>query len=116
MNKLSDLMRQGSQLRPQAFRDYVQRGDEGEVCTCAIGAAYEAITGKLPPSQNEDYDACPMVNREIERETGIALGFYSTKNPVTHNWETLTGLISGLNDAHKWTREEIADWLEQEGL
>ncbi|XAO35294.1 hypothetical protein SEA_FRANCOB_105 [Streptomyces phage Francob] len=34
------------------------------------------------------------------------------KNPVTGSESTLERVIINLNDQHKWTREQIADWLE----
>ncbi len=34
------------------------------------------------------------------------------KNPVTGAEATLESVIINLNDYHKWTREQIADWLE----
>jgi hypothetical protein len=34
------------------------------------------------------------------------------KHPVTGDYTTLARTIINLNDKHKWTREEIADWIE----
>ncbi|WMI33497.1 hypothetical protein SEA_KENREY_110 [Streptomyces phage Kenrey] len=34
------------------------------------------------------------------------------KHPVSGNRNTLERVIISLNDQHKWTREEIADWLD----
>jgi hypothetical protein len=34
------------------------------------------------------------------------------KNPVNGVQDTVQSIIINLNDAHKWTREAIADWLE----
>lgn len=34
------------------------------------------------------------------------------KHPVTSKIENLFNIIINLNDYHKWTREQIADWLE----
>lgn len=47
-----------------------------------------------------------------------ALSEYETKCPVeldckrSYNKYPLSSIIIHLNDLHKWTREEIADWLE----
>ena len=46
--KLSEAIRRGAALRPQAFEMYQGTNEEGISTTCALGAAYEAITGRLP--------------------------------------------------------------------
>lgn len=35
-----------------------------------------------------------------------------TKHPVNNNEDTVRNIIISLNDTHKWSRESIADWLE----
>jgi hypothetical protein len=113
MAKLSELMRQGAATRPQAFGDYT---DASHCCTCAMGAVYEAITGKLPHPEAEDGTACSVVNTIIYLETDILLSGYIVVDPISHESQNLSSIISGLNDELRWTREEIADWLESEGL
>lgn len=34
------------------------------------------------------------------------------KHPVTGAEQVLHSIIMNLNDTHKWTREQIADWIE----
>lgn len=109
--RLSDAMRLGAALRPQAFghlhRHHVREGQT----TCAMGAAAEAI-GLLR------FD-----------ETGAAL--QTTDQSIDHSlrrvWPWLlkqqchcgvcpvTGMalavILHLNDHHRWTREAIAQWV-----
>ena len=94
--KLSEAIRTGAAKRPQAFSDYIDHWSDGTVTTCALGAAYEALMGVLPPSSRIDQG---------------------------HVLATLKSLASSdvlqevilLNDA-EWTRAEIADYLAGRGL
>lgn len=101
-------MRQGSQLHPQAFGDYVV----DDCCTCAIGAIYEALMGKLPPAEKDKAYACWLVGQEIRLATGIHFNTDLLEHPVLHETWGLSAIIASLNDNYKWTREQIADWLE----
>lgn len=38
--------------------------------------------------------------------------FVEVKNPVNGKCATIHDIIIELNDAHRWTRDQIADWLE----
>lgn len=86
--KLSEALRIGARLRPQC-RDvfFINRK------SCALGAAYEAITGR--------YDEHLMIEALIEIWPHINGG--------------LAAKIASLNDLGK-TREYIADWLEAHGF
>src|SRR5690348_3269547 len=49
--KLSEAIRKGAALRPQCFETYKSRDSLGNWSTCALGAAYEAVTGELPTAR-----------------------------------------------------------------
>lgn len=91
-------MRLGSMLRPQGFGGAFMEGEAG-IESCALGAALEAIgemnTGKyasdLWPELYALQTPCPVCF--IPRGVLHVIGFC-------------------LNDAHRWTREQIATWLE----
>lgn len=94
--KLSEAMRLGAMLKPQAFGiSFDGRG------TCALGAAMDAL-GKLgtsiwiiqlrPDIRRFQVADCPVCGRV----------FNANGNQT----------IPHLNDDHKWTRERIADWVE----
>lgn len=51
MTKLSDLIRQGAKLRPPATEPRAFTLENGAVCSCALGAAYEAKTGRSPAAK-----------------------------------------------------------------
>lgn len=110
--KLSEAIREGAQKRPQCQGHYFQRNDEGVLCSCALGAAYEVCSGVA-----------------LERPVGFAVGnqliaCLSTNlerripRPSLSNRELkdmdIMSLVAELND-DDWTREAIADYLERFG-
>jgi hypothetical protein len=99
--KLSEAIRQGAALRPQAHGDYHQVLENGTVCTCALGAAYEAITGHVPPSVYDEGAGSIVDNAIIDA---------TYANAYTY------ARIVRWNDEEGATREQIAAWLEEEGL
>lgn len=111
--RLSEAIRAGAKLHPQCFGKLflADRHPIGEqpwriggqiVATCALGAASEALGEDLLQLQEDnlhlhypwgtDYVNCPTC-------TAAHAG------PVF-------SIIAHLNDFHKWTREQIADWIE----
>jgi hypothetical protein len=124
---LSAAMRAGSLLRPQAFREYFMRHPGGEVRSCALGAAWEALGGVVP-----DADAVPGITGKPEdwhtfaSRLKLALlarwparpwdgPWYGGETPDAQYslWNYITMY---LNDRLSLSREEIADWLESVGL
>ena len=98
--KLSEAIRQGAAIRPQAYRDYCTRLPDGGYATCALGAAYEALTGQLPPSA---YGPVDHVDLFLRGKYGEA---YSIRRDA----------IVECNDEDRLSREEIAAQLEARGL
>jgi hypothetical protein len=102
---LSEAIRLGAMQRPQFFGGALSGTlPDGRVGTCAIGAALEAIGVQLiefdainAPAPWSDFveqvERCPAV--ECAKRNTIA------------------GVAAHLNDFHRWTREAIADWVEQ---
>lgn len=117
--KLSEAIRLGAMMKPQAFDGVLLKGQSvtvmGErvdipetICTCAIGAALDAI-GRLP---RIDYlEGCiwtdpgcffPILNKAAPCPVpGCEGADIDWALPVSH-----------LNEEHRWTRERIADWVE----
>ena len=100
--KLSEAIRAGAKLTPQVKGELVFDG-----ATCALGAAYHAVSGNIP--------IMTMNTEEVVRYLGI-----DTKKkvwcPVTEHWKTIQDAIIDLNDDYGWSREKIADWLDTLGL
>jgi hypothetical protein len=89
--ELADFIRHGAERRPdQAFGEYYT----GKTASCALGAAYEAMY-RLP---TEFFDCLDRVK------------------PCPHEGCKkrifLAALLVHLNDDHRWSREQIATWLE----
>lgn len=98
--KLSDAILKGAQQRPQCIGRYFGRVG-GEMGSCAMGAAYEAVFGA---------------------PTEVALGLMVSSRwgelsaHFPHISEEINRQIQKLNDAAGLSREEIAAWLAEQGL
>lgn len=102
--ELADFIRAGSTRGPQCFGSYFD--EKGG--SCALGAVYDGVYhlprkhGKLVPDHLERLFRClDEVTKRCPHEK------CAKRLP-------LAPLIVHLNDDHRWTREQIADWLTQE--
>lgn len=103
--KLSEAIRDGARLHPQTTRYF--RDDNS---TCALGAAYVAISGSLPPMHTD-----PETN-EWEVNNGLVSNVLHANFPfLRDNDYELWGDITERNDKEGQTREQIAEWLESIG-
>lgn len=95
--KLSEAIRLGAMLRPQAFgTEFDGKG------TCAFGAALEACG---VPAQQLTSRSLPAEWRWVNSASGTCPECAGVV-PV------VSSVISmHLNDTHGWTRERIADWV-----
>jgi hypothetical protein len=100
--ELAQAILTGTHRRPsQSFGSYF--GPEGG--SCALGAAYEGVY-LLP------HDAHDAVPRRLDRFFHC-LENVSRRCPAGCKKQIPIGaMIVHLNDDHRWTREQIADWLE----
>jgi hypothetical protein len=106
--KLSEAMRRGAKMRPQAFQ-FVFIAD-GPGATCALGAAAEGmgILGACISSQ------ATSVLRPLGEKVGSMLYDTRQQSPcgcIPIGW-MLHNIIAHLNDVHRWSREAIAEWVE----
>ena len=90
--KLSEAIRLGSMLKPQGFGHDSARMNAK--ATCAFGAVQDALGRIVIPVLHWPWltqgNACPACG-ELDR--------------------TLSVISVHLNDAHRWSRERIADWV-----
>lgn len=114
---LSEAIREGARLRPQTTEgDYFGRVD-GVLCSCALGAAYEARDRRKEPihrtpvehlegfAAGDIFDSVfPVVKVQIKCPVMPECG--AIKWPADLGW-----IVAHLNDDHKWTREQIADFV-----
>lgn len=96
--KLSEAIRLGAMLKPQAF-DALVSGEGGKGGSCAIGAAIEAFGIEM------DEFACDLLAARVSFPVVgcpccLAAGFGKKLDVIMH-----------LNDVHRLTREQIADWV-----
>lgn len=101
--ELADFIRAGSSRGPQCFGSYFD--EKGG--SCALGAVYEGVYhlprdhGKLIPDHLERLFRC--------------LDEMTKKCPQGCNKRLpLASMIVHLNDDHRMTREQIAEWLTRE--
>jgi hypothetical protein len=103
--RLSTAIREGSKVRPQnCGGGYFSKN--GEVRSCALGAAYEAL-GNSPTLSSRVNDAL-YATFSAEFEHVVAC-------PQLHcdsGLMLLRTMIVHLNDIHFWSRERIADWVQ----
>lgn len=110
--KLSEAIRAGAALRPGIrgrYADYRVWGG-ADTCsgTCALGAAYEGITGKPPDTFSED-----VTERLVDLFPVLTTRYTGDGN--SDDWNLLDAIVHR-NDYQDMTREQIADWLEAQGL
>lgn len=103
--KLSEAIRAGAKLRPQGLGGFFVYDNDGNLCSCALGAAYEAVFHHVARRSETDYTAFeikfPELNADIEMPDGQV------------QW--IQNAVAKLNDERCWTREQIADWLARKG-
>jgi len=100
--KLAEAIWLGAMLKPQAFGALEDTNGN----TCALGAAYDAI-GELHTGQGYDWSwACrrfpvlKAIDGNRARPRCFVCGTY------------VESIVPHINDEHRWTREQIADWVE----
>lgn len=91
--KLSEAIRLGSMLRPQAFGAMYENNG-----SCAYGAAYEAIGARF--TSKPAIDIWPWLANTLTCPCCGISEQYGASVISDH-----------LNDDHKWPRERIADWV-----
>lgn len=110
--KLSEAIRLGAMLKPQAFGEV--NSSKG---TCALGAAFEAAglpiqygaaVGGLNTRSHLGPAMChvivPQAWFDLLEQQVVTCPECSFNNAISE-------VIPHLNDHHKWTRERIADWV-----
>ncbi len=118
MMKLSEAIREGAKLRPQGRLTYFSR-DADTCLSCALGAAYEAITHEITilivPENDIDSVIITLQNETgVNMDDRVSFPDLSASNGIGFE-ASVYNAISWLNDDYHWTREAIADWLESIG-
>lgn len=100
---LSDAMRLGAAMVPQAFGDSIVRNGETISAACAWAAISIGIGS--PPHVLAMYRRFPELHNTLPCPECDKSGYFG-------GLLTLEELITHLNDDHRWTREAIADWID----
>jgi hypothetical protein len=104
--KLSEAIREGAKKTRQCFNFYIDDALTGlPVATCALGAAAD-VAGLFPEIKRLE-TLSPMFSRwpilDVTPEMPCNCGGRAA---------ALSIAIAHLNDAHRWSREAIAEWVE----
>jgi len=116
--RLSEAIRLGAAMKGQV-RGVFYSIQHGVPATCAWGAAFDAV-GKLeeinsylgPIIYSVTFDKA--VNDMGWKETAKAETFCPACARQQNRTGSILSLIVHLNDCHRWTREAIANWVEQQ--
>jgi hypothetical protein len=110
--KLSEAIRLGAMLRPQAFGGFFKDQGGGVIGSCALAAALEAIgwkplsnTSVLIRSRGWPGEWTAIINLMVSSRSWPGGEIYQ------NCWMQLGNVISILNDVH-WSREDIASFVE----
>lgn len=106
--KLSEAIRLGAMLKPQGSG---WLHDVERQTTCAIGAALDA-SGILCNDYDVAYTHFPLLTMPATECPAAADGRCAYHPIIGVVRGNVADVIIGLNDSHKWTREQIADWVE----
>ena len=108
--KLSEAIRLGSLTTHQTFGSVVSWNFDGHggahpVDTCALGAAAHAkgLLGDFFDPLPIDYDRIHLSFPTLD---------LLVKDPFLGRTRRVNQIIIDLNDSHKWSREQIANWVE----
>lgn len=105
--KLSEAMRLGAMLRPQGYGFYQTLGG-----SCAYGAAMEACgipAGVQNGISDEPLRTLFPISRRVATQCPACT---AAEWAACGDDRTVDGIVPHLNDDHRWTREQIAAWVE----
>lgn len=103
--KLSQAIRIGAACRPQTKHHlFHYEVCHNTLCSCAIGAAYEGLTSYT--LQGTGASAYLILKKFVDDPA------MKVKCPFVSEMMSLQMALTHLNDIVGWTREKIADWLE----
>lgn len=100
--RLSEAIRLGAMLKPQAFGGPADAPLQQQAATCALAAAAEALGLRM---LNIFWKSWPwMWVNDFDRQRVCPVCTSDQCHPA--------GVIVHLNDVHRWTREQIANFVE----
>ena len=110
-------IRKGAEQRPQCTGQWFKMSfDNLIISSCALGAAYEGLMGttKYTESSAKEFNKeFPALNNMFVQSSSVTK-YFGHSDSGSQRAVSLNTRIGVLNDQENWTRERIADWLEQE--
>jgi len=116
--KLSTLMREGAKQHPHCRDEVYRVGCRNEIYAShavgAIAVGFRSLVRHEQPPFKANYFTDEVIRRTLLSWCGDDMP--RVRHPLFKKHEApLQDVIRGLNDAHGWSREQIADWLESIG-
>ncbi len=112
--KLSEAMRKGTAARPGCKGGmFVSLSTDGkkQIHSCALGAAYEGSIGHQKTEKQLSEMSVTVLYDDLKLmfpQLGRVHGYDQNERHMT-----LEGAIVCLNDDKGWSRDRIADWVEE---
>lgn len=129
--RLSEAVRQGALISEPCQSRFYNVAEDDKIFTCALGAAclhvgileFDASIPKRHAHRPPNVGGL-WFHEELKKAFGLSDSTYSQcpTGGVCLVWEefysdkNILQAIIHLNDGHSWPREQIADWLEKQGL
>lgn len=124
--KLSEAIRLGAMMKPQAKGMGYGKNESGETTSCAIFAAVDAMggfnstlrEGELVDGNarglNSDGKAGEACFRKPKEWCAVLDHPQTCPQCGEKEWRGIYVISIHLNDLHGWTRERISDWVEEQ--
>lgn len=104
IEKLSDAIRIGAKSGGQLYYKLLDNSHN----SCAMGAAYIAVFPDITETDCIKIDTHKKIQNQLQTDELVM-------HPI-RKWKChLTIIVVDLNNTYRWTREQIADWLESIG-
>src|SRR5215469_3036791 len=99
---LSEAIREGATHRPKGRGAFFGTGvfgmgDDEVLCSCAMGAAYEAVTGYASQGESNFPPVVPVLEAHFPLDADVLC-------PVEGSSKTVMQAVTYLNDRAGWTR------------
>lgn len=115
--KLSEAIRIGSKDTQQGIAVLYSQEDN---TFCALGAACHAVAPMTDPIFDIEGHSTSYFDEFFVSHFGVDINEQivspNSREHYNANMSTVFWTVSRLNDQCEWTREEIADWLEEVGM
>ena len=110
--QLSEAILAGAGLRPQAFGSYFTGTTRSDACSCVIGGIYEVSFPGAALSHDAVVNRCESLCLLYPLIKSKELLYCPECAGETVKHDNLLNILIHLNDDHRWTREQIAEYVK----